>query len=49
MKIFWFIPTHGDGRYLSETSALQGEIVANDATAASLTLASSKKTNQNHA
>jgi alkanesulfonate monooxygenase len=32
-----------------ETSPLQGEIVANDATAASLAFASSEKTNQNHA
>jgi alkanesulfonate monooxygenase len=33
----------------AETSPFQGEIVANDVTAASLTFASSKKTNQNHA
>ena len=39
---------HGDPSR-AETSPLQGEIVANDATAASLTFASSKKTNQNHA
>jgi alkanesulfonate monooxygenase len=39
---------HGDPSN-AETSPFQGEIVANDATAASLTIASSKKTNQNHA
>jgi alkanesulfonate monooxygenase len=39
---------HGDPSR-AETSPLQGEIVANDVTAASLTFASSKKTNQNHA
>jgi alkanesulfonate monooxygenase len=39
---------HGDP-LRAETSPFQGEIVANDATAASLTIASSKKSNQNHA
>jgi alkanesulfonate monooxygenase len=39
---------HGDPTR-DETSPFQGEIVANDVTAASLTFASSKKTNQNHA
>jgi alkanesulfonate monooxygenase len=39
---------HGDPSN-AETSPFQGEIVANDATAASLTIASPKKTNQNHA
>jgi alkanesulfonate monooxygenase len=39
---------HGDPSR-AETSPLQGEIVANDVTAASLTFAPSKKTNQNHA
>jgi alkanesulfonate monooxygenase len=39
---------HGDPSR-AETSPFQGEIVANDVTAASLTSASSKKTNQNHA
>jgi len=38
---------HGDPAK-AESSPLQGEIVANDATAASLTLASSKKANRNH-
>jgi len=39
---------HGDSTR-DETSPFQGEIVANDVTAASLTFASSKNTNQNHA
>jgi alkanesulfonate monooxygenase len=39
---------HGDPSR-AETSPLRGEIVANDVTAASLTFASSKRTNQNHA
>jgi alkanesulfonate monooxygenase len=39
---------HGDPSR-AETSPLHGEIVANDVTAASLTFASSKRTNQNHA